>query len=237
MEFVTGPLQARVTCALTSVCGWVLHKGLRAALSTKMAHHLRIHLLGDLELWRDGRIVPPDAWPSRKACLLFELLVTHRSRTVASDELIEWLWPNLRPASARNSLWVAVSHMRRLLEPARGGRGASTFVLTEPAGYRFDAGERCEIDVEGFLGADKEGTTEVAEDEVPVAVLGIVPVKVTDENGPVQPGDLLTTSSAAGHAMRCDGLALCFGRTLGKALEGLPAGQHTGVIQVLVSLQ
>ena len=89
----------------------------------------------------------------------------------------------------------------------------------------------------GFLGADKDGTTEVAADEVPVAVLGIVPVKVTDENGPIQPGDLLTTSSTAGHAMRCQGLELCFGRTLGKALEGLPAGEHSGVIQMLVSLQ
>jgi hypothetical protein len=60
---------------------------------------------------------------------------------------------------------------------------------------------------------------------------------VTDENGPVQPGDLLTTSSTAGHAMRCEGLELCFGRTLGKALEALPAGEHSGVIQMLVSLQ
>jgi hypothetical protein len=89
----------------------------------------------------------------------------------------------------------------------------------------------------GFLGADKEGATEVAADEVPVAVLGIVPVKVTDENGPIQPGDLLTTSSTPGRAMRCAGLELCFGRTLGKALEGLPAGQHYGVIRVLVTLQ
>jgi hypothetical protein len=89
----------------------------------------------------------------------------------------------------------------------------------------------------GFLGADKDGATEVGADEVPVAVLGIVPVKVTDENGPIQPGDLLTTSSTPGHAMRCEGLELCSGRTLGKALEGLPAGQHRGVIQMLVSLQ
>jgi hypothetical protein len=89
----------------------------------------------------------------------------------------------------------------------------------------------------GFLGADKDGATVVAADEVPVAVLGIVPVKVTAENGPVQPGELLNTSSTPGHAMRCAGLEQCFGRTLGKALEGLVAGQRTGVIQVLVSLQ
>lgn len=51
----------------------------------------RIHLLGDLELWRDGQIIPPDAWPGRTACQLFKLLVTQRHRTVSSDELIEWL--------------------------------------------------------------------------------------------------------------------------------------------------
>lgn len=89
----------------------------------------------------------------------------------------------------------------------------------------------------GFLGADKDGVTEVAADEAPVAVLGIVPVKASAENGPIQPGDLLTTSSTPGHAMRCTGLEQCFGRTLGKALEALPEGQDTGVIRVLVTLE
>ncbi len=35
-----------------------------------------------------------------------------------------------------------------------------------------------------------------------VALAGRVPVKVTDENGPIQKGDLLTTSSKAGYGMR-----------------------------------
>jgi DNA-binding SARP family transcriptional activator len=122
-----------------------------------MVNHLRIHLLGDLELWRDGQIVPPDAWPSRKVCLLFKLLVTYQHRTVSSDELIEWLWPNLNPESARNSLWVAVSHLRRVLEPGKAGRGASTFILTEPPGYRFDPAERCQIDVDTFLAYERMG--------------------------------------------------------------------------------
>lgn len=89
----------------------------------------------------------------------------------------------------------------------------------------------------GFLGADKNGATEVAADEVPVAVLGIVPVKVSAENGAIQPGDLLTTSSTPGYAMRCKGLERCFGRTLGKALEELAPGQDSGVIKALLSLQ
>jgi hypothetical protein len=89
----------------------------------------------------------------------------------------------------------------------------------------------------GFLGADKGGVTEVGPDDAPVAVLGVVPVKVSAENGAIQPGDLLTTSSTPGHAMRCEGLERCFGRTLGKALEPLPAGQDAGVIRMLVTLQ
>ena len=55
------------------------------------------------------------------------------------------------------------------------------------------------------------------------------------ENGAIRPGDLLTTSATPGHAMRCQGVERCFGRTIGKALEGLDAG--TGAIKVLVMLQ
>ncbi|MEJ2736325.1 MAG: AAA family ATPase [Anaerolineae bacterium] len=90
-----------------------------------MVGQLRIHLLGAFELWLDGQLVPQSAWPGRKACRLFKILVTHRHRVVSSDELIEWLWPNLTPESARNSLWVAVSRLRHLLEPGLTTRGGS----------------------------------------------------------------------------------------------------------------
>lgn len=39
--------------------------------------------------------------------------------------------------------------------------------------------------------------------EVPLAVVGIVPCKVTTENGPILVGDLLVTSSTPGYAMKC----------------------------------
>ncbi|HNS51834.1 MAG TPA: BTAD domain-containing putative transcriptional regulator [Anaerolineae bacterium] len=122
-----------------------------------MASGLRIHLLGSLEVWRDGQLLSPDAWPGRKARRLFLILLTHRHRTVSSDELLEWLWPTLSPKAARNSLWVAVSQLRRLLEPEAHGRGSSSFVLTEPSGYRFDPAGRCDIDVEAFLGQARAG--------------------------------------------------------------------------------
>ncbi len=70
-------------------------------------------------------------------------------------------------------------------------------------------------------------------DEVPLAVVGIVPCKVSAENGPVRIGDLLVTSDTPGHAMRDDDPAV--GTVLSKALGELPSG--TGVIKVLLTLQ
>jgi hypothetical protein len=71
--------------------------------------------------------------------------------------------------------------------------------------------------------------------EVPLAVIGIVPCKVTTENGPIAAGDLLVTSSMPGHAMKGTNRAPMLGAVVGKALEPLREG--SGVIQVLVTLQ
>ncbi len=63
---------------------------------------------------------------------------------------------------------------------------------------------------------------------LPVAFVGIVPVKVTAENGPIRRGDLLTTSSTPGFAMLADEYVP--GAMLGKAMGQLRSG--TGVIEV-----
>jgi hypothetical protein len=71
--------------------------------------------------------------------------------------------------------------------------------------------------------------------EVPLAVVGIVPCKVTTENGAIHAGDLLVTSSRPGYAMKGTNRRLLVGAVVGKAMEPLSAG--TGKIQVLVTLQ
>lgn len=71
--------------------------------------------------------------------------------------------------------------------------------------------------------------------EIPLAVVGIVPAKVTTENGPIAAGDLLVTSSLPGHAMKGTDRSRMVGAIVGKALEPLKDG--TGVILVLVTLQ
>ena len=70
--------------------------------------------------------------------------------------------------------------------------------------------------------------------KAPVSLIGRVPCKVSAENGPIRPGDLLTTSSTPGQAMRCEGVERCFGSTIGKALDALDSG--TGVMDIMVML-
>jgi len=73
------------------------------------------------------------------------------------------------------------------------------------------------------------------DNRIPVALLGKVYCRVDAEYLPVEVGDLLTTSSTPGHAMKAADPFKAFGAVLGKALRPLKEGQ--GLIPVLVTLQ
>jgi hypothetical protein len=83
-----------------------------------------------------------------------------------------------------------------------------------------------------FLGG--QPVDEVKEDHVPLALVGIVRVKVSAENGPILPGDMLVSSSTAGHAMN-GGPDPPQGTVIGKALQTLSS--ERGWIRMLVLLQ
>jgi hypothetical protein len=68
-----------------------------------------------------------------------------------------------------------------------------------------------------------------------VALTGRVYVQADASNGPIKPGDLLTTSSTPGHAMKVTDHAKAQGAILGKAMTELSEGK--GMVLVLVTLQ
>lgn len=121
--------------------------------------------------------------------------------------------------------------VERELRPADGVAPRNSPSTTDAAGE--------DATVEGAALNDREpasrSTLELgrALGEIPLAIVGIVPCKVSGENGPIRPGDLLVTSSTPGHAMR-DGNPKP-GTIVGKALGSLDTGM--GVVHVLVALQ
>ena len=73
------------------------------------------------------------------------------------------------------------------------------------------------------------------DDMVPLGALGVMPTKVTADNGPIHRGDLLVTSRTPGHAMRA-GARPAVGTVIGKALGNF-AGPGAGVIEVFVNVK
>jgi len=68
----------------------------------------------------------------------------------------------------------------------------------------------------------------------PVALSGIVPCKVTSENGFIKPGDMLVSSSKTGYAMKAPDNPK-HGTIIGKALE--PQDEEIDTISVLVMMR
>ena len=87
----------------------------------------------------------------------------------------------------------------------------------------------------GMLGSTRAADASAPVGEVPLAVVGVVPCKVTAENGAIHVGDLLVTSSTPGRAMKGTDRSKMLGAVVGKALEPLSGAE--GTIQVLVTLQ
>jgi hypothetical protein len=82
-----------------------------------------------------------------------------------------------------------------------------------------------------LLGRQKERLDK----RLPIALVGKVFCKVDADPAPVKVGDLLTTSSTPGYAMKASEPGKAFGSVIGKALGSLDSGK--GMIAILVALQ
>jgi DNA-binding SARP family transcriptional activator len=65
------------------------------------------------------------------------MLVAARRSVVSVDRIVDQLWQGQPPARSITSLQTYVSNLRRLLEPDRAPRTASTTLITVPPGYAF----------------------------------------------------------------------------------------------------
>ncbi|MBA2692481.1 MAG: tetratricopeptide repeat protein [Rubrobacter sp.] len=111
---------------------------------------LKINLFGRFRVWRGGNLVGDEEWDRRKTRSLLKLLLTRPGRVFSRDEIVEALWPDSSPASAERSLRVAVSLLRRVVEPGLDHGPGSRYVVSRRPGYMFDREADCEVDAWEF---------------------------------------------------------------------------------------
>src|SRR3954463_11957957 len=89
-------------------------------------------ILGPLEVLAEGRVVRVGGGKQRA---LLALLLLHVNETLSTDRLIDELWGDRPPATARKTVRVHVSRLRKSL--AAGDGAASAVVVTRELGYEL----------------------------------------------------------------------------------------------------
>lgn len=116
-----------------------------------------ISVLGGLVVRAADGTVP--VWSSRKARELLGMMVAARGRPVSRERLMEYLWPGQAPSRLRNRLSVAVSAVRRALDPA-ADHARDRFVSTTRDTVRLRL-DQLKVDAEEFLHAGRAALTVV----------------------------------------------------------------------------
>jgi predicted ATPase len=121
-----------------------------------MTTSLHLRVLGPIEVLIDGQRVDLG---SPKARMLLAALAVNRGRVVTVGTLVETLWGEEAPATARKSIHKYVSQLRQLLGAA---------LATRPAGYVVDLDD-LSIDAVAFENAVKT-LTELSDEDIEEAL-------------------------------------------------------------------
>ncbi len=89
---------------------------------------LKFYTLGRFVLVRNGQAVPRSEWRTHRAATLCKVLLTHRGQWLHKEQLQDWVWPEASASAASRNLRVALSELRRVLEPDRQARDESRFI-------------------------------------------------------------------------------------------------------------
>ncbi|MBI1743950.1 cyclic nucleotide-binding domain-containing protein [Candidatus Acetothermia bacterium] len=112
---------------------------------------LKIKLFGRFEIWREGVLLSPQAWPQRQTQALLKLLASERGKVFTQDQLIEAIFSHLDVRKAKQSLRARLSELRRLLEPRLQSGRDSQFIQSAREGYFFSKDASCRVDTDEFL--------------------------------------------------------------------------------------
>lgn len=135
---------------------------LEAALRSEEQPRVMIKTLGGFDVVVAGQSTPRSAWQSRVAREVLWMMVANRGRPLNREVIIERLWPDEDLAKASNRLSVALSTIRKVLDPD-GEHGADLLVADRDS-VRLNQDEML-VDVERFLVEATRGLRDLAAGE------------------------------------------------------------------------
>ncbi len=178
-----------------------------------------MRVLGPLEVWRGGAMVPIGG---PKARITLGVLLAHRQSVVSVDRLADALWGDVPPESAVATIQSNISRLRKTLAP-------EVEILARAPGYLLEAPPDC-IDATRFAGLVREATTAA----IPADVVDLLGTALALWRGPAF-GEFAHLDWARGDAVQLDELRLVAVETLLEARLALgEAGAVVGELERLV---
>ena len=181
---------------------------------------VRFDVLGPVRVLVDGE---PIDLAGAKPRLLVAALVAHAGREVSNERLIDSLWTDDPPASARKAVQVYVSNLRRSLD-------GSTAIKTSPGGYVLQTTD-VGIDAIEFERSVDAATSRMRTD--PAGASAELSAALSMWRGPAY-GELAATPTLEGVAVRLEELRLL---ALERRIEvDLRLGRHAELVGELETL-
>lgn len=111
---------------------------------------LSLYAFGKFRVFSGGNEVHDKLWKTRKSKYIFAYLATQSGKDVGDEKIMDTFWPDNPPEKARQSLYAALSHMRKALES--GGEAGETerVVLARKGFYKFNEDRPWFFDVVEF---------------------------------------------------------------------------------------
>ncbi len=121
-------------------------------------------LLGKVRIRVGDRVINDDAWSLRSARALLLLLLITPGHALASERVLDILWPEASPDVGRNALYKALHLLRRVLEPELISARESSFIETRGGTIGIASVVDVRVDAEMFASAIREATFASDED-------------------------------------------------------------------------
>jgi DNA-binding SARP family transcriptional activator len=123
---------------------------------------MEFRILGPVEVWDGTKRL---ALAGSKPRALLAVLLLHANQVVSTDQLVDELWGEAPPPTARNLVQGYVSRLRQALHRSRAGSATPPMLATRPSGYllRVEPGE---LDLDCFEGLTADARRATADGDL-----------------------------------------------------------------------